>query len=243
MRKRFLEAHLEAVDLFLSPSQFLREKYVDWGIPPEKIRFEQSGRHAAEPPQTSTERARKNRLGFFGQISPYKGIDVLLKAMQILAEEDVDVRLRVHGANLEWHRSSFRRGVKALFEAAPNVTWVGRYRREELRWLMPEIDWVVVPSLWWENSPLAIDEAFQYGKPVICSGIGAMKEKVEDGVNGIHFRRGDPESLASTIRYATSSEHLWEQLHDGIPKVKSIKEDVDSLIATYREVLTSKGAR
>ena len=44
---------------------------------------------------------------------------------------------------------------------------------------MSEIDWVVVPSRWWENSPLVIQEAFMHGRPVICSGIGGMAEKVD----------------------------------------------------------------
>ena len=61
---------------------------------------------------------------------------------------------------------------------------------------MARIDWVVVPSIWWENGPLVILEAFQHGRPVICSDIGGMSEKVTDGVNGLHFRRGDPRDLA-----------------------------------------------
>ena len=46
---------------------------------------------------------------------------------------------------------------------------------------MASVDWVVVPSIWWENSPLVIQEAFGYGRPVICSDIGGMAEKVTDG--------------------------------------------------------------
>ena len=70
---------------------------------------------------------------------------------------------------------------------------------------MASVDWVVVPSIWWENSPLVIQEAFLHGRPVICSDIGGMAEKVDDGVNGLHFRTGDPRSLAQAIRRATSS--------------------------------------
>ena len=60
---------------------------------------------------------------------------------------------------------------------------------------MAEIDWVVVPSIWWENSPLVIQEAFLHGRPVICSDIGGMAEKVEHEVNGLHFRVGDHAAL------------------------------------------------
>ena len=64
---------------------------------------------------------------------------------------------------------------------------------------MAETDWVVVPSRWWENSPLVIQEAFMHGRPVICSGIGGMAEHVQDRVSGLHFEVGDDQSLADVI--------------------------------------------
>ena len=60
----------------------------------------------------------------------------------------------------------------------------------------------MVPSIWWENSPLVIQEAFLHGRPVICSDIGGMAEKVDHDVNGLHFPVGDPDALARTIQRA-----------------------------------------
>jgi glycosyltransferase involved in cell wall biosynthesis len=77
---------------------------------------------------------------------------------------------------------------------------------------------------------------------VIVSGIGALAEKVTDEVNGLHFRAGDPASLAETITRAVSTPGLWEKLREGIPRVRTTSEDVDSLIATYRELLTARVA-
>ncbi len=76
---------------------------------------------------------------------------------------------------------------------------------------------MVVPSIWWETGPLVVWEAFQHGRPVICSDIGGMSEKVTDGVNGLHFRRGDADDLAETMLRAAETPGLWEQLHAGIP--------------------------
>ncbi len=70
---------------------------------------------------------------------------------------------------------------------------------------MAGIDWVVVPSIWWETGPIVVLEAFQYGRPVICSDIGGMSEKVTDGVNGLHFRRRDPEHLADVMQRAAET--------------------------------------
>ena len=64
---------------------------------------------------------------------------------------------------------------------------------------------MVVPSIWWETGPLVVMEAFQYGRPVICSDIGGMSERVTDGVNGLHFRRRDPDDLARKMQRAAET--------------------------------------
>jgi glycosyltransferase involved in cell wall biosynthesis len=255
MRQRFIQSKFSAVDLFLAPSEFLLERYVEWGLPEEKIRFHEHGR----PPVSQAgvpDRPVRNRLGYFGQFNPYKGVNVLLEAMKLLSQSNgglsrgepdqnrgalANVHLRLHGANLEWQSPTFQGEFHRLVEAASsNVTLVGAYDEADLPHLMAEVDWVVAPSTWWENSPLVIQEAFQHGRPVICSGIGALAEKVADGVNGLHFRVGDPNDLADTIGAAVSSPDLWEKLRTGIPKVRTTKQDVNSLIETYRELVESK---
>jgi glycosyltransferase involved in cell wall biosynthesis len=105
---------------------------------------------------------------------------------------------------------------------------------------MESVDWVVVPSIWWENSPLVIQEAFLYGRPVICSDIGGMAEKVTDGKNGLHFRTGDPASLAQVIQRAVSSPALWDELRLGVPRVYTLNEQVSRLTKLYRELLATR---
>ena len=102
---------------------------------------------------------------------------------------------------------------------------------------MADIDWVVVPSRWWENSPLVIQEAFMHGRPVICSDIGGMAEKVTDGVNGLHFTVGDPDHLAQTIAAGGADAGLWEQLRAGIPPVYAMDEHTRNLTAIYNELI------
>ena len=81
-----------------------------------------------------------------------------------------------------------------------------------------------------------IQEAFLHGRPVICSDIGGMAEKVTDGVNGLHFTRGDVGSLATTISTAVNTPGLWEALRDGIPPVFGMDEHVANLTDTYQEL-------
>jgi glycosyltransferase involved in cell wall biosynthesis len=147
----------------------------------------------------------------------------------------------MHGANLDLQPSEFQRQVEDLLIACEDTaTLVGRYEPDELPGLMANVDWVVVPSIWWENSPLVIQEAFLHGRPVICSDIGGMAEKVTDGVNGLYFRARNPASLASTIRRATMTQNVWHSLRKGIPHVYGIEDHVATLSRLYQDLLTSK---
>jgi glycosyltransferase involved in cell wall biosynthesis len=149
----------------------------------------------------------------------------------------------MYGANLERfsarHQAEFR---ELLEQTRDNVSFRGSYPHEQLPELMAEIDWVVVPSRWWENSPLVIQEAFLHRRPVICTGIGGMAEKVTDGVNGIHFAVGDPEDLARAIARAVTTPGLWDELRAGIPTVFGMDEHVANLTAIYRQLLTGADA-
>src|SRR5207248_10973672 len=81
LRKRFIQSQLGLVDLFLAPSRFLMQRYIDWGIPANKIRFQDYGR-ISQAIGSDVSRTRRNRLGFFGQLSGYKGTDLLLEAVR-----------------------------------------------------------------------------------------------------------------------------------------------------------------
>jgi glycosyltransferase involved in cell wall biosynthesis len=244
MRKRFVQAMFELVDMFIAPSEFLRQRYIDWGIPAERIRLEENGSGAYPATPTDEDRSDtspRNRIGFFGQMTRYKGIHVLLEAMRLLESEGLDIHLWMHGTNLDLQSLDFQQQVADLLKGCEDrVTLVGRYEPEALPALMAKVDWVVVPSIWWENSPLVIQEAFLHGRPVICSNIGGMAEKVTDGVNGLHFRARDPQSLARTLRQATMTPALWPSLRRGIPQVQPIEDHAAKLSRLYIDLLSSR---
>jgi glycosyltransferase involved in cell wall biosynthesis len=247
VRKQFISAHLSHVDAFIAPSRFLRDRFVDWGLPADKVHVEEYGR-LPMPGRVETPDRPRNRFGFFGQLNPSKGIAVLLEAMQLMAEsdparDDAKAHLWVHGANLEFQAEAFQRRFHDLLDATrSNVTFAGRYDQSRVPALMSRIDWVVVPSIWWENSPLVIQEAFAHGRPVICSDMGAMLEKVTHGVNGLHFRANDASSLAQTLRTAAGTPGLWETLRAGVPPVYSMADHVARMELLYRDLLEKRAA-
>jgi glycosyltransferase involved in cell wall biosynthesis len=122
---------------------------------------------------------------------------------------------------------------------------IGSYERADIPKLMARIDWVVVPSIWWETGPIVVWEAFQNGRPVITSDIGGMSEKVTDGVTGLHFRTGDANDLADVLERAVETPGLWEELHRQVPRepAHSIEEDLEIMTTLYRDLLArARGA-
>jgi len=244
LRERFIKSAFELVDLFIAPSEHLRRRYIEWGIPPEKIRHEDTGLVPLEPLPDPPDAGRRRRIGFFAAITQYKGLDVLLEAMKILDAEGAGVQLLVRGANLEFHRLDFReKTAQLLEETAGSVRFTGRYEQAELPALLSAVDWSIVPSIWWEVGPNSIREALMLRRPVICSNIGSMAERIQDGVNGLHFRVGDPDSLADTIRRAVGAPELWDKLRGQITDPHPMDEHLPIITGIYKQLLSSANAR
>jgi glycosyltransferase involved in cell wall biosynthesis len=109
--------------------------------------------------------------------------------------------------------------------------------------LMTRVDCIVVPSIWWENAPLVIQEAFMAGIPVICSNIGGMAEKVTDRVNGLHFTVGDHFDLLDRILELAESPELYARLVQGIPSIYSDRQMSSDLNEIYNQLLANNDAR
>jgi glycosyltransferase involved in cell wall biosynthesis len=205
LRKRYVERFFDLVDELVSPSHFLAERYQEWGIDPSRMIVREnivSGSLAKLVPTTSY-RARHAplRVGFFGQISKLKGIGVLLDAAEILAEDDIQlVVFEIYGSDdgqPPEFQSEFRERIEKV---GKNVIYFGPYAREQVVDLMSSIDLVLVPSIWWENSPLVIQEALTAGVSVLCSNIGGMVEKACSEDNVQSFPVGNASVLVSELR-------------------------------------------
>ena len=243
LRERYIKAQLALVDRFVCPSRFLAQRFVEWGLPSERVVVEDYGR-SGERAASEAPRSPATRIGFFGQLSRFKGVDVLLDAALALQRAGSPARFAVHGAHLELQSPAFReRFAELLAATAPTVTFHGAYGPDELDALMAGVDWVVVPSIWWENSPLVIQEAFRRGRPVICSDIGGMAEKVRDGVDGLHFRAGSAPDLAATIARAVTERGLWDRLRAGVPEVRSMDDHLAWMTRLYDGLRAERGVR
>lgn len=237
LREHYLKSVFSAVDLFVAPSAFLKQRYVDWGLPAERIEVLENGqvhgRVHAEARRTAGWRATseegqrpRSRFAYFGQITPFKGLDVLLEAFEkltpALAEQ---AHLDIYGGGGPHLPEAFRDRVDTLLgRRHHNVQQHGAYVPEDLGRLIDDVDWVVVPSIWWENSPMVIQEAFLHGRPVICADIGGMAEKVRNNVDGLHFRVRNARDLARQIERAATTPGLWERLASAIRRPPAVED-------------------
>lgn len=239
VRQHSIQSHLENVDLFFAPSRFLQRQFVRWGLPEKKVRYSPYGRKLPPAPPPPAPSRPRHRCGFFGQITPYKGLPLLLRAWELLqarAALPPGAELTIHGNNIDIQSPAFRAEVESLAaRVSGSVRFAGEFHRDELPRRMTEVDWVVVPSLWWENSPLVIQEAFAFGRPVVCSDVGGMAELVTHDRNGLQFRSGDVEALANTLQRALTSPGLWERLSSATPPPPRADVQIAELLEAYRE--------
>ena len=226
----------EDVNLFLAPSRFLRERYIACGVPPDKIVFARYGlKHfeRASRPRSGERLA----VGYIGALHRHKGVDVLVKAFSGLGDRaDLHIFGSTFGSPIS--ESHWRRIAS---EGRDGVTFHGAYDNAAIADILAGLDVVVVPSVWYENSPLTIQEAFIGGVPVVASNQGGMAELVRDGVDGLLFRLGDPDDLRLKLAQLIERPGLLEELRRNIPPVPSIEAEAAGIRRLYQELLITPG--
>ncbi|WP_298224102.1 glycosyltransferase family 4 protein [Acidocella sp.] len=242
LREQWMKAHLGVVDLFTVPSRFMIDVYARWGLAAEKFVHVPNGLSMPPPPAAGAlEFTRRNRFGFFGQMVDVKGLLVLLEAVNMLrADGFEDFAVEINGENIHFASPARRREIETFLAqeaerplAERRVNFLGGYHHGQIGARMARVDWVVVPSTWWEIYCLVISEAWHFGRPVIASNKGGPAERVTDGKDGLLFELGDARSLAQAMRRAATESGLWETLVQGINPPTSREEMVRGYLAVY----------
>lgn len=240
LREQWMKAHLAVVDAFTTPTQFMIEQFVTWGLPREKFHYVTNGQ-LKRLPSPSPARERRNRFGFFGQLIDAKGLHVLLQAVALLRAEGFDnFVVEINGDNIHFASPERRAEIEEFLAAEAqrplaqrNVIFNGSYHPDQLRARMERVDWVVVPSVWWEIFCLVISEAWSFGRPVIASDVGGPAERITAEVDGLLFPLGDASALPDTIRRAASEDGLWERVAAGIKPPPGRSEMVEGFLKVY----------
>jgi glycosyltransferase involved in cell wall biosynthesis len=225
------------IDAWIAPSRFLADELVRGGIQRERIVVQPYGIEA-EPlrslPPPRLDGASPLRFAYLGGLSKHKGVHVLLDAWE---------RAHVGGELSIWGYATDAPYVAWLEQRAREVgaTWRGPYDHADLPGCLAETDVVVVPSIWAENYPIVIREAFAAGRPVIATRFGALGESVRDGVDGLTFPLADAGALAEILRRCVHEPGLLERLRCGISPPKTVTEEARELATRYAALV--EGAR
>ncbi len=217
------------IDLFIAPSLFLRNKYIEYGIPREKIIYMDYGFDKAIINGKEKIPYKKLRFGFLGRIIPVKGISHLMDAFNKVDHSKAE--LFIHG----------RLPASSIYlkNRRNDSVFKGSYNYGDISKVLSNIDVLVVPSIWYENSPLVIHEAFLAKIPVITSNLGGMAELVEDKKNGLLFEPGNIEDLLEKMNKFIENPRLIEK-YSQYTYVRSIQEDVREIINLYYKLLKQK---
>jgi glycosyltransferase involved in cell wall biosynthesis/GT2 family glycosyltransferase len=199
-----LRAHAADVDLFLAPTAFARDRAVDFGLDPAKVQVRRLGA-VAGPARPRPAKPRRH-IGFVGTLAPHKGVDVLIRAFRSLRR--ADLTLDLHGS-LTTH-PGYVAELRRAAENDPRIRFCGPFAEGEQSRVLPTMDLLVLPSVWWENSPLTVLEALAAGLPVVASAIGGLPEIVAHGDTGLLVPPSDVEALRGALEDVTEGRRLGD---------------------------------
>lgn len=232
---------IDKVNLFIAPAQYLRSRFVDdFGIPKHKIIYLDYGFPTEYLKQLPKSEDKKDyTFGYIGTHIPAKGVNQLIEAFCKIKQPAV---LKIFGRN----NGESSKTLKAMAKHIKNpIEFCGEYVNKNLaNTVFANVDCIVVPSIWAENSPLVIHEAQECKMPVITANYGGMQEYVYHKINGLLFKHRDVDSLAEQMMWAI--EHPKEMnefgqngyLYSGNGEVPTIENHCKQLIKIFENELS-----
>ena len=180
------------IDLYITPSEFSRQKFVEGGVPPDRIVVKPNFLHFREgEPKTAGD-----FILFVGRLSEQKGLKTIFRAWN---EHKLQAPLRIVGDG------PMLAEVKQFAQEHPSVTYLGRLPRDQVLSEMRSARAFLFASNAYETFGTTVVEAFSNSLPVIASDAGpAGREMVEHGRSGLVFSAGNSGQLAKRIQWAWS---------------------------------------
>jgi glycosyltransferase involved in cell wall biosynthesis len=234
IKRYVMEIGLKNVNLFVSPSEYLKVEFEKNGITNIRLlpNFYDFG--GIEPPPFE----HSSSLLYIGRLAKQKGIEYLIKAMPDVIKKFPKVTLKIAGIGPE--EDNLKKIVTTL-GINQNVKFLGWVAGTTKDSVLRECYAVVLPSVWPENDPVIKYEAAFYGKAILASNIGGIAEFVQDGETGFLISPKDSTALSNKIIYALSNPLVVERIGKNLVKkciAYRLDKYVESLEAFYRELLS-----
>ena len=236
-RCAYIRSAMDRVARILVPTRMMRDTFVRNGYDAEKILLQPFGIPASSTSSSPKQKSRDLRVGFIGTLSEIKGPHVLIDAVSLLPK-NLPLEVRIYGEALEYPEYGAR--VKRMAAADSRISCLGTFPNREIGKVLSELDVLVVPSLWYENSPLVVHSAQAAKVPVIASDIGGLSEAITHEINGLLFERGNARALAVQIRRLAEDRVLLKHLSAQARQPKSMADYVDKIEDLYKMILRER---
>lgn len=225
-----LKTYSNTIDLFISPSNFVMKKVIEFGIDQEKVVCIP---HFVKCDHYTPNYANSNYILYFGRIEKHKGIKTLIDAIK--GRKDIDLRIAGGGTFRDELRNySKKNNIK-------NVAFLGFLPEHELIALIKNCLFTIVPSEWYEPFGFTVLESFALGKPVIGADIGGIPDLVRNKHTGMLFRSGDPKDLEDKISYLfdhkDSVSEMGKNARETVEKEYNADLHYERLIEAYKKIL------
>lgn len=241
VRRQFLADVLSSVQAIISPSRHVLALAASEGIADDKLYNIPHGLPEVFLHQRDQRRrSDKLRLGYFGSITPLKGVHVVIDAVKKFSASD-GVQLTVFGP---LHHSP--RYAKQLQWIARKIPWIqfhGPLSYERVAETMADLDAVIIPTLCFETFSFVMHEAFATGTPVLCSRTPTTGTLICENRNGLFFKRNNPDDLNSIICQLLRNPDLLEQLRGNIGDVQTLDKEMRRTERLYFEVSEKASAK
>ncbi len=235
-RPAHLRERLDWVSRIMVPTRLMEGIFIRNGVDPALMNFAPFGLNLdyMTSPTLRTFTHSPLRVGYIGSLAEHKGVHILLQSFRQLSNE-TQVTLAVYGENKQ--SPDFVEELRAMTVDDERITFCGTFPNSMIGKILSSIDVLVVPSLWYENTPLVIYSAQAASCPVIASNLGGMSEVIQHGVNGLLFEAGDVTGLAEAIGSLAIDRQLLGTLSSGAIPPRSIEDYVRQVLEAYNDVV------